>query len=157
MDNNDQISPIRMCKNNGISRLGSTFSPRRGVGGEDQKMAKSPRNSSLLWSKVTVMDRIEVQIARVSARLSSFSSGSSAKVVKSDHISFPQRLRNRVFRLAGRADVEPLREDRRRGLRGDAFATRPADDAGSIDEQRRVGVVVVWRAVRGAGAERRGG
>src|SRR5690348_5799528 len=52
-------------------------------------MQKSPRKRSSLWSKVTVMDRIEVQIVRVWAHLSSISSNPCWKAVQNDHIEGP--------------------------------------------------------------------
>ena len=97
-------------------------------------MAKSPRKRNSLWSRVTVMDRIEVQIARVWAHLRSFSSNPCSKAVQNDHISRPASVRpTNTGRIAGiRRQTRPDFALDLKRLLADAFSTRLSFTGGLV-------------------------
>src|SRR5690242_2726799 len=64
-NNNGHQRPSDCAKTTGFPERNQLFPKRGGWRGGGSKMAKSPRKRSSLWPKVTVMDRIEVQIVRV--------------------------------------------------------------------------------------------
>src|SRR5690242_18131163 len=97
-------------------------------------MPKSPIKGNWLWSKVTVMDRIEVQIARVWAHLSSIAAKPCSRAVQEYQISPPASVRPTTpGRNAGIG--RPTRPDCALDLTSglaDAFSTRLSFTGGLV-------------------------
>src|SRR5262249_37680381 len=124
--------------------------------GSSRKVRVSRGKRTFLWSTPPETVSKRSQTMRVSSQTMRIRASSGAKPTKTDHSkrSLPlKRRRDGDLGLVGEAHAEPLREDRRRGLRGGGFGLRSARDARPEHQKRDVAVVVVGRAVRGAGSE----
>src|SRR5690242_12479259 len=114
-DQSGHRAPMRMSKTTGFPGR-NALSPKRGgwQGGSKMQNPREKRGSK--WSNPVHFERILVQIARVWAHLSWFSSNPCSKAVQNDHISprwscatieaFPASL----FTPAGNNDGTGLRD-----------------------------------------------